>query len=97
MADDRTQKKLAKGHHESAIKRARQIEKRTARRRMLLSTMRTQIKKLRISLAKKDKKEAAPLLQAALPLIAKMAGKKLLHHRTAARYTSRLTRQFNAL
>ena len=97
MADERAQKKLAKGHHDSAVKRMRQTEKRTARRGMLVSAMRTQIKKLRISLAKKDKKESAALLKTALPLIAKMAGKKIIHHRTAARYASRLARQLNQL
>jgi len=97
MADERKQKQIGIGHHASAMKRDRQSKKRRIRRRHLLTQMRGQIKLLRAALDKKDKKEAETLLKSTLPVIAKMGGKKIIHHRTAARYSSRLTKQFNSL
>lgn len=99
MANETGQKK--KGPkiqiHPSAIKRDRQNKRRHARRHSLLTKMRTQIKHLRVAMETKDKKASEKLLQETLPLIAKMGGKKIIHRRTAARYTSRLTKQFNTL
>lgn len=96
MADEKKKKKL-KGIHVSAIKRARQTVKRTERTRALRTQMRTQIKSLRTLLDTKDKKTAEIQLKKTLPVIAKMVSKGILHHRTAARYTSRLQKSFNKI
>ena len=98
MADLRAQKKkLHKGSKASARKRARQYEKHRDHNRSLFSLMRGQIKRLRATLASKNKKEAESLLKTALPIIAKMASKGIIHANTAARYTSRLVRQLNKI
>lgn len=81
----------------SALKRARQSLVRHARNVMHKTKMRTQIKKFRAVLAGQNKEEAKKLLVPTLSLIAKMAGKGILHRNTAARYTSRLQIQFNQL
>lgn len=96
MADVRKQKKRI-GRKPSAVKRARQSKRRQARNKTLYTQMRTQIKKLRATLATKDKKLSESLLQPTLSTIAKMVTKRILHRNTAARYQSRLQRQFNAL
>lgn len=91
------QKQMGTGHHPSALKRDRQNKKHRARNRTFLAQMRNQIKRLRMSLASKNKSEAQNLLKTTLPFIAKMAGKGMIHRNTAARYTSRLVQQINAL
>ncbi len=82
-------------HHKSAKKRIRQTEKRTARNRSLRSTLRTSIKKFRNTM----ESGAAEQIQGELPqthkVIDKMVTKGILHHRTAARYKSRLTQAAN--
>ena len=90
-------KAMGTGHHPSALKRDRQNKKHRERNRAYLTQMRSKIKRLRISLDSKNKTEAEGLLKATLPFIAQMAGKGMIHSNTAARYTSRLTRQFNGL
>ena len=90
-------RKIAKGRHLSAFKRARQTIKREARNQFVISTMRTYIKYFRQALATKDKKKAEEGLKVALPYIAKAVTKGVLHKQTAARYTSRLTRAFNTI
>ena len=97
MAEASKQKKAARTSKISARKRARQNLKHRERNRALLSQMRSQIKKLRTSLVAKNKKEAEALLKTALPIIARMASKKILHRNTAARYTSRLMSQFHSI
>lgn len=96
MADVRKQKRRIE-RKPSAVKRARQSKKRQWHNKTLYTKMRTQIKKLRASLASKDKKQAEGLLKPTLTTIAKMVTKRILHRNTAARYQSRLQRQFNAL
>lgn len=81
----------------SAVKRARQSQKRHRHNKILYGQLRSQIKKLRVTLAAKDKKQAETLLKPTLATIAKMATKGILHRNTAARYQSRLQRQFNQL
>lgn len=90
-------KKKKTGSKASARKRARQNLKRQARNRALMSKMRRQIKALKGALASKNRAEAEKALKTALPVIAGMAGKGILHKNTAARYASRLTKQFNSL
>ena len=97
MAETGKLKKQQKTTKLSARKRARQNEKRRAHNRVLFSQMRTEIKKLRATIDAKNKTEATNLLKTALPVIARMAAKGILHKNTAARYTSRLTQRVNQL
>jgi small subunit ribosomal protein S20 len=81
----------------SAMKRARQNEK----RRVLNQSRKTRVKRLvrdvRQAVSQNNLDEAQAALQKAVPVIAKVAGQGTLHWRTAARKISRLTRQVNAL
>ena len=89
MATDRLKKKIGVGRHLSAIKRARQTIKRNERNKDARSAMRTAIKNVRTTASKEDLAKAAPM-------IAKAAGKGLIHRRKAARLISRLTKAVNA-
>ena len=83
--------------HKSALKRIKQIRKRTVTNRMHLTRLRHQVRKLRVALDAKDKTAAQALLRATLALIDHSIHKGILHPNTAARYKSRLTLRFNAL
>lgn len=97
MAEAAKPKKKKTGSKISARKRARQNLKRRAHNKTLFSKMKNCIKTLKTSLAAKNKAEAEKALKIALPVIASMASKGILHKNAAARYTSRLTKQFNSL
>jgi len=78
-------------NHKSAEKRVRQNEKRRAVNRSSRSNLRTQIKKLRTSLAASDKNQSLELLNPTVSAIDKAVNKGILHKNTAARYKSRLS------
>ncbi len=78
-------------NHKSAEKRVRQNEKRRAVNRSNRSNLRTQIKKLRTSLAASDKNQSQELLNPTVSAIDKAVNKGILHKNTAARYKSRLS------
>ncbi|HTD21736.1 MAG TPA: 30S ribosomal protein S20 [Terriglobales bacterium] len=78
-------------NHFSALKRARQTEKRTAHNRANSSTLRTQIRGLREVLAGKDKAAAETKFRETVALIDKAIQKGVIHKNTAARYKSRLS------
>jgi small subunit ribosomal protein S20 len=77
-------------HHLSAIKRARQNEKRRARNRHHRSALRTELKKYRALLEAKNGAEAAKEYVSVQKAIDKAVGKGLIHRNAAARYKSRL-------
>lgn len=83
--------------HRSAMKRARQNEK----RRVLNQSRKTRVKRLmrdvRQAVAANNLEEAQAALQKAVPVISRVAGKGTLHWRAAARKISRLTKQVNAI
>ncbi|MDI6852825.1 MAG: 30S ribosomal protein S20 [Deltaproteobacteria bacterium] len=83
--------------HRSAMKRARQNEK----RRVLNQSRKTRVKRLvrdvRQAVAANNLEEAKNALEKAVPVISRVAGKGTLHWRAAARRISRLTKQVNAL
>ena len=83
--------------HISALKRARQNEKRRMRNQSRKTRVKSVVREVRQAMAKKDAAVAETALTKAVPIIAKVAGKGTLHWRTAARKISRLTRQVNAL
>jgi small subunit ribosomal protein S20 len=83
--------------HISAMKRARQNEKRRLRNQMRKTRVKHVVREVRQALAQKNPEEAQAALQKAVPVIARVAGKGTLHWRTAARKISRLTKQVQAL
>jgi len=83
--------------HLSAIKRARQNEKRRLRNLNIRSTVRSSVKKVRTAVEKKDVEGARKALLSAISLIQKARSKGVFHGNTSARKISRLTREVNAL
>ncbi|HXX35776.1 MAG TPA: 30S ribosomal protein S20 [Thermodesulfobacteriota bacterium] len=83
--------------HLSAIKRARQNEKRRLRNLQIRSTVKSSVKKVRVSVEKKDLEGAQKALSKAVPLIQKASSKGVFHRNTTARKISRLTQEVNAL
>jgi small subunit ribosomal protein S20 len=84
-------------NHFSALKRARQTEKRTARNRANRSRLRTALRQLRESLAKGDKQSAEQVFRQTVSALDKAIQKGVLPENTASRYKSRLSIRLNAL
>ena len=83
--------------HISAMKRARQNEKRRLRNQSRKTRVKKAVRLVRQAVGQKDLEAASAALTQATPVIAQVAAKGTLHWRTAARKISRLTRQVNAL
>ena len=83
--------------HLSAIKRARQNEKRRLRNLHIKTTVKSSVKKVRAAIEKKDVEGAQKALLKAIPLIQKAHSKGVFHKKTSGRRISRLTRGVNAL
>jgi small subunit ribosomal protein S20 len=83
--------------HLSAIKRAKQSEKRRFRNLHIKTTVKSLIKKVQETLEKKDVEGAQEALSKAIPLIQKAHSKGVFRKNTSARKISRLTREVNAL
>ncbi len=83
--------------HASALKAARQSEKRKERNRAGRATFRSLMKKVREEAVKKyaskeeAKKVMAPLLSEVQRVLMKAASKNLIKKKTASRYISRLS------
>jgi len=84
-------------NHFSALKRARQTEKRTARNRANASRLRTALRTMRESLEKGDKTAAGELYRKTVSALDKAIQKGILHENTASRYKSRLGARLAAL
>jgi small subunit ribosomal protein S20 len=84
-------------NHFSALKRARQTEKRTARNRANTSQMRSALRLMRESLEKGDKAGAQQTYRQTVSALDKAIQKGVLHENTASRYKSRLSARLNAL
>ncbi len=83
--------------HASARKRARQSEKKRLRNAALKSILKTSAKKVFKAIEEKNPEEAQKALSRAIPIIQRVAGKKVIHKKTAARKISRLTKKVSAL
>ncbi len=83
--------------HKSAIKRARQSEKRHIRNHAILHRTNTVVKKFRTALQEKDAEAAGPLLREATSALHKAVTKGALHRNTASRRIAQLSTRFNAL
>jgi small subunit ribosomal protein S20 len=84
-------------NHFSALKRARQTEKRTARNRANTSRLRTALRQLRESLAKGDKAGADQVFRQTVSALDKAVQKGVVHANTASRYKSRLNARLHAV
>jgi len=84
-------------HHQSAEKRLRQTQKRTAINRSRLSRVRTFVKKVETAIATGDKDTAQSAFQIAQPELHRATTKGVMHKNTVARKLSRLAARINAL
>ena len=84
-------------NHFSAVKRARQTEKRTHRNRANRSRLRTALRQFRESLAKGDRQAAEQLFRDTVSALDKAIQKGVLHENTASRYKSRLSARLNGM
>jgi len=83
--------------HASAIKRAKQIEKRAFRNLHIKTMVKSSIKRVKMAVEEKNAEEAQKALLKTIPLIQKARSKGVFHRNTTARKISRLTREVNAL
>jgi len=83
--------------HKSAIKRAKQDKVRNLRNKSSRTQVKTVIKRVRTAIDEGAPEQAQTALAAAIPVIHKAAQKGALHHNTASRKISRLTKEVNAL
>jgi small subunit ribosomal protein S20 len=83
--------------HASAQKRARQSEKRRLRNAARKSLLRTYSKRVTKAVEEKNLEDARKALAQTIPTIQRVAGKGIIHKKTAARKISRLTKKVNAL
>ena len=83
-------------NHFSALKRARQTEKRTAQNRSNASRFRTALRKFRQALASGNKAQAQKLFPETVSLIDKAVRKGTIHKNTASRYKARLSARLAA-
>lgn len=84
-------------NHLSALKRARQTERRTAHNRANASALRTQLRELRETIAKGDKAVAEQTYRKTVSVLDKAIQKGTLHENTASRYKSRLSARVAAI
>jgi small subunit ribosomal protein S20 len=84
-------------NHPSAEKRNRQRIKRTNRNRVVASTVRTLVKRVRTALHAKDTAAAGVALKAATVALDKASTKGVIHPKAASRTISRLSAQVHKL
>lgn len=82
--------------NKSAIKRARQSEKRRLRNSHVKSTMKTHIKRVISAMENKEKESLDAVLRTTVSYINKAATKGVIHKNTAARKVSRLSRKVHS-
>jgi len=78
-------------NHFSALKRARQTEKRTIQNRINKSRFRTALRKFRAAVQSSDTDQAKNLFGEVVSLIDRAAKQGVIHKNTAARYKARLS------
>jgi small subunit ribosomal protein S20 len=84
-------------NHPSAAKRARQTVKRTAKNRIIIGTLRSNLKRARAALSAGDAAAASAAVSNAARAAAKAATKGVIHSNAASRLSSRLRRALNKL
>lgn len=83
--------------HISALKRARQNEKRRVRNLHVETTVKSAVKKVRSAVEAKDVEGAQKALAKAIPMIQRANSKGIYHKNTSSRRISHLTRAVNTL
>jgi small subunit ribosomal protein S20 len=83
--------------HKSTIKRARQAERRAARNRAAMSSVKNVIKKVLTALESKNAAAAKTALREAAAALGKARSKGILRRNTVSRRISRLATRVNAL
>jgi small subunit ribosomal protein S20 len=84
-------------NHFSALKRARQTEKRTVANRANKSRLRSALRKFRAALAAGNPEQALAGYRETASILDKSVQKGVLHKNTASRYKSRLGKRLNAV
>jgi small subunit ribosomal protein S20 len=84
-------------NHFSALKRARQTERRTTRNRSNTSRLRSALRDMRAALTNGDKAVAERTYRQTVSALDKAIQKGVLHQNTASRYKSRLSARLKAL
>jgi small subunit ribosomal protein S20 len=84
-------------NHVSALKRARQSEKRRLRNKAAISAMKTEVKKVRAAFSENNSETIKTTLKLATTSLAKTASKGIIPKKRASRKISRLTLQANKL
>jgi len=84
-------------NHFSALKRARQTERRTTRNRANTSRLRTALRSFRETLTKGDKQGAQQAFRETVSVLDKAVQKGVIHNNTSSRYKSRLSARLNAM
>jgi small subunit ribosomal protein S20 len=84
-------------NHISALKRARQTQKRTEDNRANTSRLRTALRKLRTTIQSGDATQAKAAFGETVSVIDKAVKKGTIHKNTAARYKSRLSARVAAV
>ena len=84
-------------NHYSALKRARQTERRTQRNRANKSQVRSALRELREALAAGNREKAEQVFRNATSSLDKAIQKGVIHGNTASRYKSRLSARLAAL
>jgi small subunit ribosomal protein S20 len=77
--------------HASAFKQARKSKKRHARNQLVLTSLKTLVKRMNTAVASKNPDEAKALLSKAVSAFDRAVTKGILHRNTASRKISRLT------
>jgi small subunit ribosomal protein S20 len=83
-------------NHVSALKRARQTEKKTATNRANKSHMRVALRTLRTALTSGDKATLETTFRETVSVLDKSVQKGILHKKTASRYKGRLSARVKA-
>ena len=84
-------------NHFSALKRARQTERRTTVNRINTSRLRTQLRRFREALAAGNRQAAEQQFRETVAAMDKAVHKGTIHKNTASRYKSRLGARLNAM
>lgn len=91
-----TKRSTVKKRSKSVLKRIRQSEKRRLRNQSWITRIKTSVKKVEETIAKKDKELLQNVLKEAIKIINKAAAKGVIHKNTASRKISRLMKKANA-
>jgi small subunit ribosomal protein S20 len=78
--------------HKSALKRARQNERKRLQNKAYRTRVKNAVKAVRVAVAEKASEKAQQALAQAVPIIMKAASKGVIHHNNSARKIARLSK-----